>query len=76
MVFLDCYPRRLQKLSLYFPLTTLQKMAGLLGVVLLARHGDRTLLPQDPFTYKTGHATLTPLGQVNTLRLNIVAVIT
>ncbi|KAJ8593684.1 phosphoglycerate mutase-like protein [Rhizopogon salebrosus TDB-379] len=36
--------------------------AGLIGVVLLARHGDRTELYQDPLTYNSTQGYLTPLG--------------
>ena len=39
-------------------------MAGILGVVLLAMHGDRGTLYQDPYTYQASHTVLTPLGQV------------
>ncbi|KAG2098899.1 phosphoglycerate mutase-like protein [Suillus cothurnatus] len=37
--------------------------AGLLGVVLLARHGDRTGYYQDPATYNSTQAYITPLGE-------------
>ncbi|KAG1753616.1 histidine phosphatase superfamily [Suillus paluster] len=36
--------------------------AGLIGVVLLARHGDRTGYYQDPSTYNSTQAYITPLG--------------
>lgn len=36
----------------------------LLGVVLLARHGDRLEFFQDPFTYNPTETFLTPLGSV------------
>jgi len=38
--------------------------AGLIGVVLLARHGDRTGYYQDPLTYNSTQAYITPLGEV------------
>ncbi|KAI0031109.1 phosphoglycerate mutase-like protein [Vararia minispora EC-137] len=37
---------------------------GLLGVVLFARHGDRSEFFQDPLTYDPSETTLTPLGTV------------
>ena len=37
---------------------------SLLGVVLLARHGDRLEFFQDPFTYNPVQTFLTPLGSV------------
>ncbi len=37
---------------------------GILGVVILARHGDREEFFQDPYSYETAHTTLTPLGEV------------
>ncbi|KAF8589265.1 phosphoglycerate mutase-like protein [Ramaria rubella] len=40
------------------------KSAGLLGVVLLARHGDRLEFFQDPLTYNPSETLLTPLGTV------------
>jgi hypothetical protein len=36
--------------------------ASLLGVVLLARHGDRLEFFQDPLTYNPVETLLTPLG--------------
>jgi hypothetical protein len=41
--------------------------AGLVGVVLLARHGDRTTYYQDPTTYNSTQAYITPLGEVRFL---------
>lgn len=41
----------------------------LLGVVLLARHGDRLEFFQDPFTYDPAETFLTPLGSVCLLAL-------
>ncbi|KAH7912873.1 histidine phosphatase superfamily [Hygrophoropsis aurantiaca] len=38
--------------------------AGLLGVVLLARHGDRLGYYQDPNTYNSVQSYITPLGSV------------
>jgi len=38
--------------------------AGLLGVVLFARHGDRNEFFQNPITYDPSDTTLTPLGTV------------
>ncbi|KAH7921462.1 phosphoglycerate mutase-like protein [Leucogyrophana mollusca] len=38
--------------------------AGLLGVVLLARHGDRLGYYQDPTTYNSNQSYITPLGSV------------
>ncbi|KIJ40192.1 hypothetical protein M422DRAFT_32415 [Sphaerobolus stellatus SS14] len=43
--------------------------AGLLGVVLLARHGDRLEFFQDPLTYNPTQTFLTPLGSVQEFRL-------
>ncbi|KAG2149423.1 phosphoglycerate mutase-like protein [Suillus cothurnatus] len=37
--------------------------AGLIGVVLLARHGDSTTYYQDPTTYNATQAYITPLGE-------------
>ncbi|KAG1738267.1 phosphoglycerate mutase-like protein [Suillus lakei] len=37
--------------------------AGLIGVVLLARHGDRTGYYQEPNTYNSTQAYITPLGE-------------
>ena len=42
----------------------------LLGVVLLARHGDRVEFFQDPFTYNPTQTFLTALGSVRTLQLH------
>ena len=39
-------------------------MAGLLGIVVLALYGDRSLYYQDPYNYKGGFTKLTPLGEV------------
>ena len=36
-----------------------------LGVVLLARHGDREGFYQDPNTYTASNTTITPLGEVS-----------
>ena len=45
--------------------------AGLIGVVLLARHGDRSgIVYQDPATYNSTQGYLTPYGSV-CLVLNI-----
>ncbi|PIL29141.1 hypothetical protein GSI_09190 [Ganoderma sinense ZZ0214-1] len=41
----------------------------LLGVVLLARHGDRLEFFQDPLTYNPAQTFLTPLGSVQELQL-------
>ena len=38
--------------------------SSLLGVVLLARHGDRLEFFQDPLTYDPTQTFLTPLGSV------------
>ncbi|KDQ50371.1 hypothetical protein JAAARDRAFT_186303 [Jaapia argillacea MUCL 33604] len=38
--------------------------AGLLGVVLIARHGDRLEFFQDPYTYTPTATYITPLGEV------------
>ena len=43
--------------------------SSLLGVVLLARHGDRLVFFQDPFTYDPTQTFLTPLGSVSNVRL-------
>ncbi|KAL7284705.1 hypothetical protein ACG7TL_002011 [Trametes sanguinea] len=40
-----------------------------LGVVLLARHGDRLEFFQDPFTYNPAQTVLTPLGSVQEQQL-------
>lgn len=37
---------------------------GVLGVVVIARHGDREGLYQDPFTYIATNTVITPLGEV------------
>ncbi|KAF8185919.1 phosphoglycerate mutase-like protein [Mycena galopus ATCC 62051] len=42
---------------------------SLLGVVILARHGDRLEFFQDPLTYNPSATTLTPLGTVEELQL-------
>ncbi|EIW82161.1 phosphoglycerate mutase-like protein [Coniophora puteana RWD-64-598 SS2] len=36
--------------------------AGIIGVIVLARHGDRTLYYQEPLTYRSQQAYLTSLG--------------
>ena len=41
---------------------------SLLGVVLLARHGDRLEFFQDPFTYNPAQTFLTALGSVRMLQ--------
>lgn len=38
--------------------------SGLLGVVILARHGDREGFYQDPLTYTAALTSITPLGDV------------
>ncbi|EJD08255.1 phosphoglycerate mutase-like protein [Fomitiporia mediterranea MF3/22] len=38
--------------------------SGVLGVVVLARHGDRQGFYQDPLTYTASQTTITPLGNV------------
>ncbi|GJE91913.1 hypothetical protein PsYK624_080650 [Phanerochaete sordida] len=38
--------------------------SNLLGVVLIARHGDRLEFWQDPTTYTTSNTAITPLGEV------------
>ncbi|KAH9929080.1 phosphoglycerate mutase-like protein [Epithele typhae] len=43
--------------------------SGLLGVVLLARHGDRLEFFQDPLTYNPALTFLTPLGSVQEQQL-------
>ncbi|KAL5483059.1 hypothetical protein ACEPAI_8288 [Sanghuangporus weigelae] len=42
---------------------------GLLGIVLLARHGDRLGFYQDPFTYTASDTSITPLGSVQEFQL-------
>ncbi|TDL22973.1 phosphoglycerate mutase-like protein [Rickenella mellea] len=42
---------------------------GILGVVILARHGDREEFFQDPYSYETAHTTLTPLGEAQEVQL-------
>ena len=37
----------------------------LLGVVVLARHGDRQGFYQDPLTYDSSNTAITPLGNVS-----------
>ncbi|KAI0697626.1 phosphoglycerate mutase-like protein [Cerioporus squamosus] len=44
-------------------------VSSLLGVVLLARHGDRLEFFQDPFTYNPAETFLTPLGSVQEQQL-------
>lgn len=39
--------------------------SGLLGAVLLARHGDRQGFFQDPFTYTASQTQITALGSVS-----------
>ena len=39
-------------------------VAGLLGVIILARHGDRLGFFQDPLTYTASSTSITPLGNV------------
>ncbi|EIM86685.1 phosphoglycerate mutase-like protein [Stereum hirsutum FP-91666 SS1] len=43
--------------------------AGLLGVLILARHGDRLEFFQDPLTYTPSETQLTPLGTVEEFQL-------
>ncbi|KAL5483060.1 hypothetical protein ACEPAI_8289 [Sanghuangporus weigelae] len=43
--------------------------AGLLGVVVLARHGDRQGFYQDPLTYAASQTTITPLGNQQEFQL-------
>lgn len=38
--------------------------SGLLGVVVIARHGDREGFYQDPLTYTASETSITPLGDV------------
>jgi hypothetical protein len=42
-------------------------MSSVLGVVVLARNGDRKAFHQDPKTYAPGHTDSTPLGVVRLL---------
>ncbi|EIW79664.1 phosphoglycerate mutase-like protein [Coniophora puteana RWD-64-598 SS2] len=42
---------------------------GLIGVVLLARHGDRTEYYQNPLTYNSNQSYITPLGSVQEYEL-------
>ena len=42
----------------------------ILGVVLLARHGDRRGFYQDPLTYTPSQTSITPLGEVRILYNN------
>jgi hypothetical protein len=44
-------------------------MAGILGVVILAMYGDRSLFHQDPYTYTGTYTKLTPLGEVSMFAL-------
>ncbi|TFK66483.1 phosphoglycerate mutase-like protein [Pluteus cervinus] len=43
--------------------------SDVLGIVLLARHGDRNELFQDPNTYDVSFTTITPLGEVQEFQL-------
>ena len=43
-------------------------MSSLLGVVLIARHGDREGFYQDPVTYTASDTAIPPLGEVRTFR--------
>ncbi|KAG1859270.1 histidine phosphatase superfamily [Suillus subluteus] len=43
--------------------TTTTTAAGLIGVVLLARHGERTSYYQSPTTYSSTQAYISPLGE-------------
>ena len=47
---------------------------GVLGVVVIARHGDREGLYQDPFTYTATNTVITPLGEVRHSFLGILEV--
>lgn len=38
--------------------------SGLLGVIVLTRHGDRLGFYQDPLTYTASDTAITPLGNV------------
>jgi hypothetical protein len=46
--------------------TTVNDTVDLLGVVVLARHGDRDGFYQHPETYDASETELTPLGEVRT----------
>ncbi|KAJ8074426.1 hypothetical protein PM082_015327 [Marasmius tenuissimus] len=44
-------------------------MSTVLGTVVVARHGDRSLFPEDPYTYKGPVTESTPLGQAESHQL-------
>lgn len=46
----------------------------LIGVVILARHGDREGFFQDPLTYTASATSITPLGNVSSLTFILVAI--
>ena len=41
--------------------------SDVIGVVILARHGDRQGFYQDPLTYAAAETAITPLGNVRSL---------
>lgn len=43
-----------------------------IGIVLLARHGDREGFYQDPHTYTASATAITPLGTVNTPQRHVI----
>lgn len=42
-------------------------LSKVLGVIIIARNGDRSSLYQDPFTYAASDTMTTPLGEVSIL---------
>ncbi|KAL0572460.1 hypothetical protein V5O48_009500 [Marasmius crinis-equi] len=44
-------------------------MSTVLGTVVISRHGDRLLFPEDPYTYKGPLTESTPLGQAESNQL-------
>ncbi|KAJ2987692.1 hypothetical protein NUW54_g9352 [Trametes sanguinea] len=63
-------PARIQsRTCLTLCLATMVSATALLGVVLLARHGDRLEFFQDPLTYNPTQTFLTPLGSVQEQQL-------
>ncbi|EGO01183.1 hypothetical protein SERLA73DRAFT_179286 [Serpula lacrymans var. lacrymans S7.3] len=50
-------------------MVNISSTAGLLGVVIIARHGDRLGYYQDPCTYNATQSRITPLGSVQEFEL-------
>lgn len=48
-------------------MTTSADNSTILGIVILARHGDREGFYQDPLTYTASSTLITPLGEVRSM---------